>query len=933
MCSREFCAAPCGGAGNESDCTASFDYDKVDAGAPVPLQASLISLPERGGSFDFSGYLGPQLEPWATGDSSARRDPLVASLLAEQTRSCQMVKPGEYPKIVARLYRANMAKLTPHATERPLGMFGVWKIIGEIMRLIVDCRPGNTGFWKPSYENTSGEDLARMLVEEGYDLEAAKLDLRDFFHTCGCPAALHREFGLEPVSAANLRAEGVDVAEEDIDDDGFCHPQLTTLPMGWIASPALAQGAHENVLYGSRGDGSEKARALSAVVDPSARWSSQRVPQLGTDAARAPHALIVDDLLLFRQVPQATMGAVDQRAACGAVRSSRAASAPGVEVDAVRGRYREVGLQDKPSKVADYAREQTIVGYDLKQNELRPSLKKYHELVASVARLRRRGWAQRREVESIVGKITNMFLLHRPALAAFSSVYAFGRKVGHRAARVWPSVLRELDRALALLPLVRSDLGRPVAPFLLHTDASDSGAAAVYTHHVALAELQRECVQPRSLPQELRSLPRDEEDAWTVSKALGAGFEPPLDPQAWRVAFRQPQSPDDHINTKEAATVVNAVRWVARGKHGRRGCRVVVQTDSAVAACAFRKGRSSRPALARQCRRLAAVTLAFRIALVIRWVSTKKNMADRPSRGYAVPGPCDGSFDARAQHDWKRGKRFGEADRPGPPAMFWSPLLDANIGAETRGLYRAALLDFVDFADAWDGGEAIESFADLDYWLAFYAHQAYVTGHPKKYKVTRAVCATEHWMPEAKPLRLVRRCLRGWDRLVPSKPAAPMPRDLARATATMAALLAKTASALAMLVAHDTWLRIGECAGLRVPDVVDSREHADPVMRGVSVFLPEAKTGRRQAVRVEDAEVAVLLVAWRDAVEASEGPDAKLFPPAARLRSDLAEALAPFHVEARGMHFTFHSFRHGGASARNLQVRAWRTSCCAGGGR
>ena len=90
-------------------------------------------------------------------------------------------------------------------------------------------------------------------------------------------------------------------------------------------------------------------------------------------------------------------------------------------------------------------------------------------------------------------------------------------------------------------------------------------------------------------------------------------------------------------------------------------------------------------------------------------------MADRPSRGYAVPGPCDGAFDARAQHDWKRGKRFGEADRPGPPAMFWSPLLDANISTETRGLSRAAFVEFVEFADAWDGGDAIETYADLDY--------------------------------------------------------------------------------------------------------------------------------------------------------------------------------------------------------------------------
>ena len=89
-------------------------------------------------------------------------------------------------------------------------------------------------------------------------------------------------------------------------------------------------------------------------------------------------------------------------------------------------------------------------------------------------------------------------------------------------------------------------------------------------------------------------------------------------------------------------------------------------------------------------------------------------------------------------------------------------------------------------------------------------------------------------------------------------------------------------------------------------------------MRNVSVFIPEAKSGRRKAVRVEDAEIAVLLVAWRDAVEASEGPDARLFPPAARLRSDLAEALAPFRVEARSLHFTFHSFRHGGASRAYL---------------
>ena len=80
---------------------------------------------------------------------------------------------------------------------------------------------------------------------------------------------------------------------------------------------------------------------LEIIALPCDQFGGQ---ELGTDAARSPHALIVDDLLLFRQVPQATMGAVEKRAACEALRSSRAASAPGVEVDAVRGRLLLVGM-------------------------------------------------------------------------------------------------------------------------------------------------------------------------------------------------------------------------------------------------------------------------------------------------------------------------------------------------------------------------------------------------------------------------------------------------------------------------------------------------------------------------------------------------------------------------------------------------------------
>ena len=154
---------------------------------------------------------------------------------------------------------------------------------------------------------------------------------------------------------------------------------------------------------------------------------------------------------------------------------------PGVALESLLRRYAEVGLQTKPSKVHDYAREQDMLGYRLDHNVLRLSSSRYANLRDAVGALRRRGWALPREVEALVGRFTHAFLIHRPALSVFSAVYAFAEKVGDRSARVWPSVQAELELALALLPLAQSNLARPVAPLLVQTDACDEGAAAVYT--------------------------------------------------------------------------------------------------------------------------------------------------------------------------------------------------------------------------------------------------------------------------------------------------------------------------------------------------------------------------------------------------------------------------------------------------------------------
>ena len=253
---------------------------------------------------------------------------------------------------------------------------------------------------------------------------------------------------------------------------------------------------------------------------------------------------------------------------------------------------------------------------------------------------------------------------------------------------------------------------------------------------------------------------------------------------------------------------------------------------------------------------------------------------------------------------------------------FWTPLLDSNINQESRRRYEKAALAFMAFVR--EHGDRVEDAGDLDYWFAYYAHTAYMAGRPSRSELEKALAGVEHWLPELKPLPLSRRCMRGWHRLVPPVPAAPMPRDLAFALAATAVLAGELAAAIAMLLSHDCWLRISEVAGLTVDAVVDQRGAEDAVMRGVAVFLPRTKTGRRQAVRIESPELAELVVAWRTASERAGAR--QLFPPAASLRASLHRALQVLGAggppwETRGLHFVWHSFRHGGASRAYLAGR------------
>ena len=130
-------------------------------------------------------------------------------------------------------------------------------------------------------------------------LEMAIADAADFFHTFGTVEALQEYFGLRPVSVDAVAQYGIAVISAAVDSAGRTHPRLGTVPMSFVAAPAIAQGVHESVLYGAEGGGSLEAGALAP-----ARLSSRIQPELDSPRSREPHVIVIDDILCLAGSPR-----------------------------------------------------------------------------------------------------------------------------------------------------------------------------------------------------------------------------------------------------------------------------------------------------------------------------------------------------------------------------------------------------------------------------------------------------------------------------------------------------------------------------------------------------------------------------------------------------------------------------------------------------
>ena len=198
-------------------------YDDFNSGGPTNLISDMVALPTNGGKFPVADYVGPDLAAYAHAEPPACDEgDMVSQLLARTARSCHRIAPQEYAALVARMCKGNMAELFPSPADFILGLFGAWKVVGKSQRLLVDARPPNCLFGTPRFVHTGGDSLARMQVALEHDLEVAKADLKNYYHSCEAPQPLRRFFGLRRVKASRLRAAGLDVPRSAVDSRGYC---------------------------------------------------------------------------------------------------------------------------------------------------------------------------------------------------------------------------------------------------------------------------------------------------------------------------------------------------------------------------------------------------------------------------------------------------------------------------------------------------------------------------------------------------------------------------------------------------------------------------------------------------------------------------------------------------------------------------------------
>jgi integrase len=246
------------------------------------------------------------------------------------------------------------------------------------------------------------------------------------------------------------------------------------------------------------------------------------------------------------------------------------------------------------------------------------------------------------------------------------------------------------------------------------------------------------------------------------------------------------------------------------------------------------------------------------------------------------------------------------------------PLQDLALAPASLTSYNRSLRNFLTYSRLSPQQLLTEPAMHLDRLLAEYIQHSFDTASPFTY-AAHALHAVVYHRPDVKSqLYISRQCLKGWERVKKTASHPPLTWELTVAIACWIARAGFLAPAVAMLVAFDCYLRVGELTRIRLRDVVlpnDAR--MGDAHTGMAVCLARTKTGLNQSVALHRPAVATVLCDWIHSIRASQtGPNDNplVFPFSAdRLRHLMRAACV--HLGVGHTAYVPHSLRHGGATA------------------
>ena len=838
--------------------------------AAVDTVPDLVKLPTCVGSTQLLDWLPPELAEKYADEARVVRggihDEAAAALRHRAFMSPSLRADEAFYALVKRLYDSGMLVELDAVRER-IGLFTVARPDG-LQRLVVDPRPSNAAWGDPPpVRLTAGPLLARQLQRgraatdsptSGYgSAKLMKSDLSDFYYNLRIPLWMSRWFALPAVPGWL-----VGKPEQAWVDVGF-----GVLPMGSSHAVVLAQEAHLELL---RRAGLPFERRL-VDGEPLLTPGPFFVVQIDDLVVGAPE---VGD----RELAAAWLRvALDAYAAAGLP-----VAAHKVEQDA----HKALGMELATSRC-------TVGAPAAKRARVTGALLAVAQWSAAPSRL----------LESIVGHCTFAFLFRRTALAAFGAV--FGHiSAGENAGRpLEPRALSarcrwELITAAALLAFATVDLAAPVATTVLASDASPWGygvcraeaPAALVSEALRFAELRGEHVALDGS----RARRPAQDDRVAAHRPLAPGWAH----VEWSTCFAHAWRSGGMVQAVgELHAAELACEYAAR-RVDLHGSLLLELLDARAALGSLAKGRSSAWPFLRILRRVTALSIATGLEFCPRWISSEEQPADAASRWFQR-GP--GS-------DWKRGKRMGEAVRPGPPRR--RPLRGNRLAVGTLVKYLTAFLRFSAWCDDTGWAARVPDVQALEFALIEWMEELHDDGVGAyigncAFGAIRVLSRRIHGeLVDARAL------LSDWNGVGHAVHWPPLPFPLLFLLAEDQLQRGDVGCALAFMLAFTRLLRISEVAGLRVGDVVFPE---DPRFWGVAyvvLALAHTKTGDDLSAEIRASWLWPMLRTWVH-TKAAGGAGARLFPSASDLRAALHASLQALGLAQVG--FVFHSFRAGGA--------------------